>query len=426
MRTLHLAVPLVLLCLTLGPLALGGGSGTPTFRLSTAPATGPELNVGVAPDGHLFVGGWSDGGPSVVKSADGGVTWSSIPPTQDDVSADRVLVVDHDTGRVLVADTLLAGCSVLSWTDDEGATWLRNPLACGGMVTDHEKVAFGHRTTLADPAGALYPNVMYACANGLVADECAVSADGGLTFSPGDLHGVDCAFQGAPTADAAGTLYEGSYACGADLRYSTDDGLTWTSVAVPVATSGDTASVPSIAVTPDGTLYYLYQTPAFHVAYVATSDHGLHWSAPHDVTPAGLTSVAFALAVAGHANGAIGVAFYGTTSTAPGWTGEPGAAPASVAWHGYAGVVTAADTATPVADLAQVTPANDPLHYGCVGKDAGCGGTPIADYMGLDVGPDGKLAAVFVDACPVGCTSHATSTSDDALVAVQTGGTDLS
>jgi hypothetical protein len=425
MRPLHVALPLLVLALVAGPVALGGGTGTPTFRLSTPPASGPELNVGVAPDGHLFVGGWSDGGPSIVKSADGGVTWTSIPPTQDDVSADRVLVVDHDTGRVLVADTVLAGCSVLSWTDDEGASWLRN-VACGGMVTDHEKVAFGHRTTLADPTGALYPNVMYVCANGLVADECAISPDGGVTFTPGTLHGTNCAFQGAPVADAAGTLYEGSYACGANLRYSTDNGLTWTSVSVPVTTSGDTASVPSLAVTPDGTLYYLYQTPAFHVAYVTTKDHGLHWSASHDVTPAGVTSTAFGLAVGGQANGSIGVAFYGTTSTALGWAGEPGAAPASVAWQGYAGVVTGADTATPTPLLAQVTPTSDPLHYGCVGKDAGCGGTPIADYMGLDVGPDGKLAAVFVDACPAGCTSHAQSTHDDALVAVQTGGTDLS
>ena len=143
----------------------------PTFTVVDSTVNGSELNVGVAPNGNIYVGGWD----AVGRSTDGGTTWTrhaTMPAVS--FAADRVLIVDHDTGRVLVNDTTL-GCTILSWSDDNAATWRTNPAACGGGVTDHQKIAVGKRVTFPDPTGALYRNLIYVCANGLSHTNCGVS-----------------------------------------------------------------------------------------------------------------------------------------------------------------------------------------------------------------------------------------------------------
>jgi hypothetical protein len=395
-----------------------GGTGTPTFRMSSTGGSGVELNLGVLPDGHIFVGTWN--GP--VKSTDDGLTWHNVYDLPANVAADRTLTVDKQTGRVFFDDTYL-GCTLLAFSDNEGGTWLRNPVACGASATDHEKIAVGPLTSTFAPLAPLYGNAVYVCANGLVDDACGVSFDGGLTFTTGEPHGIGCAFQGQPHADASGILYEGADACGAQIRTSANNGLTWSATAVPVSAASDTGEVPDIATTPDGTVYFLYADTSYHAKYVVSHNHGASWSAPVDVTPSGVTSIEFPVIVGGD-DGRIGVAFYGTTDASMSGK-DPGSAGTGVAWNGYVGVVTDADTATPTIQVVQATPAGDPLHYGCISKDAGCGGDPIADYMDLDVGPDGRLYAAFMDACPPGCTSHAQTTAAVAEVAVQTGGTNL-
>jgi hypothetical protein len=423
LRRVILTVALLTLTAALLPMPAvsGGATGTPTFRMSSTGGTGVELNVGVAANGHVFVGAW-DG---VRKSTDDGVTWTAIPDNPVlTFAADRVLVVDKATGRVFLDDTSLA-CTILAWTDDEGATWLHNPVACGGSATDHQKVAVGPRVgAFADPTGLQYKNVVYVCANGLSHDSCAISLDGGLTFVPGPPHGVGCAFQGVPVTDSAGVLYEPSVACGANLRVSTDNGLTWVQRVVPASAAANSGTLADVATTPDGTVYFLYADSAYHAKYVWSKNQGASWSAPVDVTPAGVTSVGFPVIVAGD-DGRVGIAMYGTTDSA--MTGHnPGDAGTNVAWHGFVAIVTGADTAAPAIQSAQVTPAGDPLHIGCISKDGACGvSSPLADYFDIDVGPDGRVYAVFGDACLPGCTSHAQSTTSHAVVAVQTGGTNL-
>jgi len=414
---------LSLVALAPAPAVSGGASGTPTFRMTGAIGTGVELNLGVLPNGHIFVGTWD--GPH--KSTDDGLTWTNInnigAGISANVAADRTLTVDKQTGRVFQDDTTL-GCTILAWSDNEGASWLRNPLACGASATDHEKIAVGPRTsTFADPSGAQYPNVVYVCANGLVDDACGISLDGGLTFTTGEPHGVNCAFQGQPVADSAGVLYEPSVACGPQVRVSANNGLTWVVHTVPVTASQETGPLADVATTPDGTLYFLYEDTSYHVKYVYSKNQGSSWSSPVDLTPVGVTSAEFPVIVGGD-NGRIGVAFYGTTDLGM-VNKDPGAAGTGVAWNGYVGVITGADTLLPTVQVVQATPSGDPLHYGCISKDAGCGGDPIADYMDIDVGPDGRLYAAFMDACLPGCTSHAQSTTAYAVVAVQTGGTNL-
>lgn len=393
-----------------------------TFRVVDSGAHGPELNIGVAPSGSVFVGGWDH----IARSRDDGASWEAMdipaaPGLSVGFAADRVLIVDHDTGRLIEDDTTL-GCTIISWSDDEGESWTRNPLACGGGVTDHQKVAVGKRTALQDPTGLLYPNIMYACANGLSHANCGVSADGGLTFLPAAPHGILCAFQGAPIADREGTLYEPTSSCGAMVRKTVNNGMAWSEHDVTVAEpSNDT---PDLGITSDGTLYYFYTDEDWKPALARSTDGGLTWQGPFAVPVPGLRSSLFPSIVGGD-SGHIALSFYGTTDDDTNWDGNPGEAPDAIRWHGYVAVITDADAAAPSIAPVQITPPGDPLQYGCLSKlGGGCLGN-IADYMDIDVGTDGRVYAVFTDGCLPGCDSKAESDSDNAIVAIQQAGATL-
>ena len=393
-------------------LPLATTATTPTFTLHDAGVNGPELNIGVSPNGSVFVGGWD----AVGRSTDGGNTWTQVQPGPVQVAADRVLIVDHATGRVIEEDTALAGCALVQWSDDNGASWTPSS-ACSASVTDHAKIAVGKRTTLVDPSGKLYPNIMYMCGNGLADTGCAESPDGGLTWLPTAPHGVGCAFQGVPVADSNGTLYEPSSACGLQVRKTADNGLTWTEITTPFATGPDT---PDLATTPDGTLYLMWIDANWHPEFARSSDGGVSWSGPFAIPVTGLTSSVFPAIVAG-ANGKIAMQFYGTTDDATGWDHNPGNAPDSIRWNGYMAVVIDANAATPTVAPIEVTSPTQPLQYGCLSKLGSCLDN-IADYDDIDASSDGHVFGVFMDGCLPGCTNHATSTSDRAMVAVQTGG----
>jgi hypothetical protein len=247
-----------------------------------------------------------------------------------------------------------------------------------------------------------------------------VSPTGGLSFLPTAPHGVGCAFQGQPIVDAAGTLYEPSVACGAHLWKTTNAGVTWTSLPVPVLASSD---APGIAATPEGTLYFFYTGTDWKPAFVRSGNGGATWSGPFSVGVPGLTSSALPAIVAG-TDGRIALEYYGTTSNPVGWDHNPGNAPSTVRWNGYVAVITNAASATPTIEVAQVNPGTDPLQIGCMTKLGGCLSN-IADYMGIDAGPDGHVWPVFVDGCPPGCTTAAASNQGRAFVGVQTGGPTL-
>jgi hypothetical protein len=409
-------------------VSLAGAMGVPSGRVSAASASftlvdagvnGSELNIGVGPDGAVYVGGWD----AVARSLDGGASWDRVQPgklaSAVGFGADRVLVVDHQTGVVFEEDTTL-GCTVLSYSKTHGSNWKTNPAACGAGATDHAKVAVGPRVApyKKNPSGALYPNLVYVCANGLTHDDCGVSADGGLTFQPTTPHGIGCAFQGTPVVSSAGVLYEPTSACGLQVRSTANAGTTWTETGVGFPTSSET---PDIAVTPDGTLYLAYIDSGWRPALARSTDGGASWTGPYSLAAPGITSSLFPVVVAG-ADGRIAVAYYGTTDGGAGWDLNPGNAPDNVRWNGYITVIDDAAGASPTVAPQQVT--TDPLQYGCLSKLGGCLNN-IADYADIDAGPDGRVYAVFVDGCLPGCTGKAGSTSDRAIVAVQTGGTFL-
>ena len=406
--------------------ALPGGMSSgevagPAFATFATGAHGSEVNLGITRSGVVFFGGWDH----IARSADGGRTWDIASPATP-VAADRVLIVDRATDRVFVDDMTLV-CTVLSWSDDLGQTWTTNPAACGGGVTDHEKIAVGRRTVLADPTGSLYPNIVYVCANSLTHTPCTASVDGGRTFGPSVPAGLaepvkgrvtpTCAFQGVPVAAPDGTLYQPRTQCGAAVDRSADNGLTWerhSVIADPAGVSGDT---PDMAVTPDGTLYFFWTGADWLPRLARSADGGRTWSAPMAVGAGiGLRSTLFPVVAAG-SDGRIGLAFYGTTDAPEGWDGNPGNAPETVHWDLYSAVSTDAAGPAPTFGVRRIT--SDPVQIGCLSKLGQCKSFNIADYIDAEVSPDGRLYIAYVDGCPPGCTSAAASTADEGWLAVQ-------
>lgn len=407
----------IVLVLMLLALPLGTALDTAlTFRVANTGATGPELNLGVTSTGDIWVGGWG----ALALSTDDGLTWTDPSITGSVLSADRVLIVDKATDRVYVDDTTL-GCTILSWTDDRGASWLTNPGACGGGATDHQKIAVSKPRVATPLDGVLYPNLVWVCANGLSHTDCGVSRDGGLTFAPARPHGVGCAFHGAPVADDEGRVYVPTSQCGLKVRKTIDDGLTWSESTLDPVRFPAESDAPDLAVTSDGVVYLFYIADGWKPAFARSTNGGVSWQGPFAVNVPGLTSALFPTIVAGDA-GRIGLAFYGTTDAASGWDLNPGNAPANVRWHGYVAIVTDAASAAPT--IAPVRATDHPLQYGCLSKLGGCLNN-IADYEDIDVGPDGRVYAVFTDGCPATCDSAGESTEDDAVVAVQVSGPTL-
>lgn len=413
----------------------GNASANLSFRLADTGSHGSEVTIGVDGEGTIYLGGWD----TVASSSDGGETWQhSVPGVLPDneagadaqFAADRVLTVDEDTGRVFVDDTTL-GCTVLRWSDDGGQTWTSNPIACGGGATDHQKVALGPRTTLEDPTGELYPNIVYVCANGLTHTPCAASTDGGRTFGPGapsqQLDAEDptasqttCAFQGMPTANEEGRLFQPQTQCGAKLWFSDDNGLTWTHTPVPVNVSEDTADV---ATGPGGSVFYTYTDDDWQPRIAVSEDAGESFADTIAIGSGNLTSSLFAVATA-QTEDRVGFAYYATSDDPEGWNHNPGDAPDAVTWQLFAGVVTDVHSSDPDVHVGQLTSQADPIQRGCISKLGDCLGN-IADYIDVGHGPEGKLHVGYVDGCDA-CGSADDSDADDAYVAVQTGGPRLS
>ncbi len=413
---------------SIGAQSGGSTAAALSFSLHDTGVHGSELNVGVQSDGDIFVGGWD----RIARSTDGGMTWAQPGYAIGGVlalAADRVLIVDKDTDRVFVNDTDLV-CTILAWSDDDAQTWEQNPVACGGGATDHQKIAVGKRTTLTDPTGMLYENIVYVCANGLTHTPCAASTDGGRTFGPGfasmqfDSQSrqiqTTCAFQGAPVANSVGVLYQPRTQCGAALWWSADNGMTWTHSEPPISASSD---APDVATTPDGSVYFAYTGSDWRPYVIRSGDGGVTWDAPIALG-SNLRSSLFPVVTAGD-DGRVTLAFYGTEDAPAGWNGNPGEAPASVKWHIHAATLTGAGTPGMVVETAQVTPSTDPAQIGCLSKLGGCSGSNIADYMDIDYMPDGRAVIVWTDGCPPGCTTAGQSTADDAYVAIQTSGETL-
>lgn len=410
------------------------GFGAPTT--SYVSSYGPEPNIGVTSSGAVFTTAFS----TVMRSMDGGDTWEGVhthdpvPGSPVGTNNDPMLWVDAWTDTVYSAPMfpILLCASIYASTDD-GTTWSGPVPACGTGAFDHQKLASGPPGRDTNPlAGVLHPTVLYVCYNGVAVTNCMASYDGGTTWpvdEPTSVNTVgfvsgaggiptpveqmtDCLSgqNGHPTVSYQGVAaFLRTWSCEQPLlTYSTDSGLSWTTVPGPEfpggpsdILGGDIHSIdPEVAFTPDGTMYVLFQSHDHHAYLARTSDLGATWDGPWDVTPPGVGSTAFAALAAGD-DGRIAAAFVGTRDG----TGSSASIGPDARWHLW--MVTSEDAAAetpsgPTFVAYQATPEDDPVQIGEIHQG---GGTDpdrnLLDFIDGAVAPDGTFYVAYTDGCSI-------------------------
>jgi hypothetical protein len=394
-----------------------------------------EPTVGVARNGTAFYAAATfdsavgTARTEILRSRDGGLTWQSVQPrlpapleSEPPTTLDPYVYVEEDSGRVFSID-LYVGCSYLLYSDDEGETWTRNPLACGDFVNDHQTIFAGPPPANLETQG--FPEVLYYCFNRVADSSCGRSVDGGDTFLPTrdpayigvNDEGAFCGGLHAHlSTDGEGRVFLPKGHCDdASVSISEDGGDSWQVVKINDFIEVADHEV-NLAVDAANNLYALWWDAADRLPYLATStDHGQTWSTPLMIAPPGVHEVNFPTLAAGDP-GRIALTFPGTTSQAQGDLRRP--------WNSYVVVSTDALAENPLFTWTTANDLADPIHRGNCGPGR-CGG--MFDFLDMVVSPhDGSAWATAVDTCTGGCVNGtAPAAAMDGVVVRQVRGPSL-
>lgn len=401
-------------------------SGTPAFANWVAPSTlfnadyagEPSLGVNGKSGALMFMSGTSTF--RVVVDAAGNATWADATPPTSLFNIDPILATDRVTGRTF-AGGLDGECSLLSYSDNDGASWTPMGNACAGVL-DHQSIGSGAWKGV-KPLGALYDRAVYYCAqNGI--DACVTSTNGGLTFgAPTLVSGACGGLHGHVKVSADGTAYLPNSHCGgkAGGAITTNNGTSWSSYVIPGSSEAATGFDPSVATTPDNTLYESWQGADNHTYVARSSDHGTTWTNPVDVGASlGIVTSTFQSVIAGD-NGRVAVAYLGSTT---------GGNPFAQAWNGVWDlyVSTSYDAG---ASWTTVKATTDPVQRGWMCADGTtCGsGRNLLDFMDVNLTKDGRVVVGYADGCIGTCATaagtKAQSTASYATIAYQASGKGL-
>jgi hypothetical protein len=403
-------------------------SGTPAFTNLAAPsalansdnAGEPSLGVN-GNSGALMYQAYASTYKVTVDAA-GTPTWSDASPPTSVFNIDPILATDRTTGRTF-AGGLAGECSSLAYTDNDGGSWTQQGNACAG-VFDHESIGSGPWHGAA-PLGSTYSRAVYYCAqNGN--DACATSSNGGLTFGPPTLVGGACgSLHGHVKVSADGTAYLPNAHCGglAGGGITSNNGSSWTSYTIPGSSEPTNGFDPSVATTPDNTVYEAWQGANNHPYVALSKTHGSSWSTPVDLgatmSPAIVTST-FQAVTAGD-NGRVAVAYLGSTTG-----GDPFAASWPGVWDLYVSYTYDGGTT-----WSTVKATTDPVQRGwmCAGGTSCGSGRNLLDFMDANVTKDGRVVVGYADGCINACAgasgTQAQSTDAYATIAYQSSGKGL-
>ena len=394
--------------------------GLAQYVISDLGHEGAEPTLGVTSSGAVFV--VSD--TAVLRSRDHGATWEDVTPAANwpAWSLDPYLWVDVDTDRVFV-DHLYVGCSYLMWSDDEGASWLTQPAACGTPVNDHQTLATGRPA--AGVTTPLYPNVVYYGYNGLAYTGVTRSLDGGATWGPAtvaigpeDCGGLNGHIKTAPD----GTVYVPAAGCDEPVvAVSRDSGLTWEQHVIDTGGAGRSTpgDDPSVALDAQGNAYLVWPGKDARMYGSVSADGGRTWSPAFRVSPPHVASSLFPVSAAGDP-GRVAFAYYGTTADTSEWDSVNSADAAEhTRWHLF---VTYSLDALEGADATfvtvQVTPDDDPIQVGSIWN--GGGGRPdrnLLDFFDMVRDAEGRVFIAYTDGCRA-CDEPDDSRRSDTMVAV--------
>jgi hypothetical protein len=409
-------------------------------------------------------------------------TITEVTPTTSQItSLDAILSVDRSAGRTFVSH-LMGACSLMSYSDDDGASWTPSEGCGAGVVLDHQSVGVGPvHAPLTDP---IYPGIVYYCAQNGYSGACGTSLNGGLTFGTaipayntpandvGDTNSTFAAEGGACSAlhghmkvGPDGTAYLPLKGCGGlptpenltntefwggqpSLSVSTDNGLTYTVHRVPGGQNQDESDA-SVSIgrgdkVTGGRIYFGWEdgtNPSAteygttSVPKIATStDQGKTWSTPVDVSAGlGIHNVQFPEVVAGDDDRAA-FAWLGTNAIGDdqhnGFKGPDGK---PAVWHMYMSSTYDAGKTWHTVDA---TP-HDPVQRGCVdlqglsNKTATdnniCSQRNMLDFNDMTVDKFGRPLVAYADGCIGKCVhdAKASSTADRGYILRQTTGRGL-
>lgn len=393
----------------------GAGSGTAypvgfeTFEPTIGATSNGDLYFSTTP--ARVASGWQ---ANIAKSTDRGPTWKQVGPgvagqTNPPETNDPYIYVDPSTDRIFtfhMSPALL--CSIMSFSDDGGRSWMTNPRGCSPTVIWDHQTMVAAKPRNVDTMG--YPNVLHQCVNAVYAAMCAQSLDGGLTWGPSFPVHVNeeivelCGAQhGHLAASPDGRVYLPTSRCGTRpmVYISGDDGQTWNK---SVIADMDTPFVdPSVSVDSKGNLYAAFIDESGWLYFATSRNNGKSWSKAIRVAKGYTTNMP--VIVAGDP-GKIAIAYPATNDLPDGYKtkgyNDPGDWVKTVAWGAnftvsYNALDKRPDFRTVVAT------GNDPIGRGQICYAATrC--RFLIDFIEAVIGPDGRPYASFVDGCLGKCS----------------------
>jgi hypothetical protein len=471
-RLLGLAAATVAaLVLLNAPAASAPAPGSNMFTAYATGANGGEPSIGWDPARGAAIYGAGTKDVRLSWDAAGMMTATDVSAPTSATTLDAITVTDQRTARTFVSQ-LAAACSLMSYSDDAGATW--NPTSgCGlGALLDHESVG-GGPFHAGSPVQAVtsYPDAVYYCAQDAYNGQCSVSQDGGLTFNPAvpaynspandpadpntqfAAEGGACsALHGHVRVGPDGTAYLPIKGCGGQptagnltnteywgghpsVSTTQDNGLRWLIHRVDAGNNQD-ESDPLVAVGrgdkfAGGRVYLGWEdgTNPTESTYGTTSaakiamstDDGQSWSAPVDLSTAlGIHNVQFPEVIAGDDDRAA-FAFLGTTAIGDDQhNGFVGADGNPAVWHLYVSMTYDGGRTWTTVD----TTPTDPVQRGCVDlqglsnktvTDSNiCSQRNLLDFNDITVDSQGRPLVAFADGCTGSCVTDPTVLSQGA------------
>ena len=380
----------------------------------------------------------------VMRSTDGGRSFQVKQPmiagtNAHPVSTDPYIYVDPDYGRIFDIDLAGLNGSLLSYSDDQGATYTTVPLTSAFGANDHQTLVTGvaPQGGQLQPTDPKFPKIVYYCVNQVIVGSCARSIDGGRTFIQGNQtgyvafnrgyiatlnndhnDGICGSLHGHAVTDRVGTLYIPRGYCGRPyIAISKDEGTSFTDVQVS-DTVGAAGQQASVAIDRQGHLYYVWFDNIHSLPYLSISrDGGMHWGTPMMIAPPGVHEVNFPSIDVGDP-GKIVVTFPGTTF-------GDGAKPSTDSkrpWNFYVTMSTNALAPHPLFTSNITNPVADPIARGdCYDR---CG--RMYDFLDVVSAPldQGRVWATQVDTCTalLDCNKAPVPGNHDDVIADETTG----